>query len=202
VLRFQKQVSLVDACFLTEIGYRVILIYMKTTSKLMVGSVAGMVGFLVFVGVSLAGGLVLSNSGLGQKVGDTTNFGVAVCDNGNVAVTTDIPISVAANGATSAAKISAPIMAGACGYAYLSYAAFNMTAGNTYSVQAVIDPANTLGATIDGGPASYTVIVPSTGHVLGASAVSDSTRTSLLAQLAGMISTLEALLAKAKAMGL
>jgi hypothetical protein len=175
---------------------------MRNTKKVGLGVIVGAVAVLGFATVSLAAsGLTLVSAGLGQKAGDTMQFGVAICNQGGSSLASPAPLSVTANNTTVVVNSAAPLSVGACGYAYLSYGTFGMSAGKTYSVQVVIDPNKTLGATI-GAPAFYTVAVPSAGSVLGANTISDVVRQQLLAQLASMVTTLQALFAKAKALGL
>lgn len=175
---------------------------MKYNQKLAVGAVVAVIGFMGLAGVSFAAsGVVLTNAGLGQKTGDSAHFGVAICNEGGVSLATPAPLSLTANNVTVTAASISPLAAGACGYTYFSYASFGMSAGQTYSVQVAIDPAGTLGASVE-VPVSYKVTVPPGGQVLGVSTVGETQAQQLLAQLASMVTILEALAAKAKALGL
>lgn len=139
-------------------------------------------------------GVQLSHGGFGQKAGDATAFGVAICNNG-IQTVPSVPFAVTANGRTVSAAVQGPLSAG-CKYAYLAYSSFAMAGGATYPVTVAIDPNHILAnATVD-APATYTITVPGAGQVLGASTMSAAERQSLLAQLAQMTAILQGLLAK------
>ncbi|MDE2018867.1 MAG: hypothetical protein KGJ13_00805 [Patescibacteria group bacterium] len=139
-------------------------------------------------------GVQLGHGGIGQKAGDTTDFGVAICNNGAQTVSA-VPFAVTLNGKTVAATVDGPLSAN-CQYTYLTYSIFDVTAGNTYSATVAIDPNHILGTAAVAALATYTITVPVGGQVLGASAISESERQSLLAQLAQMTAILQGLLAK------
>jgi hypothetical protein len=149
--------------------------------------------------VFAASGIVLINSGLGQKSGNVTNFGVAVCNNGTGNLAQAVPIRITANGQTGTVSSPAPLQAGSCGYSYISYATFNMSRGQTYSVAVTIDPNRTVVSNTN-TQAAYSITVPS-GRVLGAS-IDSTSQAAMLNQLAGMVTILEQLLAKARSLGL
>jgi hypothetical protein len=152
--------------------------------------------FLVAITPALAApAVLLQHAGVGQKAGDTANFGVAICNNGTQSVPGATPFQVTANGKAVNATVAGPLAAGACKYTYLAYSSFGMTVGNTYSVVVSIDPSHTVTTNTD-APATYSITVPSAGKVLGASTMSDAERQSLLAQLASMVTILQGLLTR------
>jgi hypothetical protein len=165
-------------------------------NKLTYAGIAAM-GFLVAAAPALAASVVaLGNAGVGQKVGDATSFGVAICNNGTQAVAGTVPFTISANGRVVNAMVAAPLAAGACKYTYFTYGSFGMTAASSYSVNIAIDPNQTVTTNVD-APATYMLTVPgSVGQVLGASTTSDDQRSQLLAQLASMVAILEGLLAR------
>jgi hypothetical protein len=141
-----------------------------------------------------ASGAVLSHAGVGQKAGDVTTFGIAVCNNGDQQISQSVPISARANGRTVSTYVNGPLNAGACAYSYLSYDMFGMVGGQTYSVLVDIDPQHSITQSVE-PQAAYSVAVPS-GQVLGASTVSGDERSQMLAQLASMVAILQQLLAQ------
>jgi hypothetical protein len=176
-------------------------VYVQGMKKITIFAALAVVGLIGSAMVAFADtGVVLVNSGLGQKAGDVTDFGVAVCDQGSVALSHAVPISVTVNGVTVSANSPASLAVGGCGYTYLNYHSFNLSTGQTYSVQTIIDPQGTT-VSNSNTQALYSMTVPS-GAVLGASAISSAVRAQLLAQLANMVSLLQSLLARAKALGL
>jgi len=138
-------------------------------------------------------GIALRHAGIGQKAGDTANFGVAICNNGTQTISGSTPFTVTANGHTANVVVVGPLAGGSCKYTYLAYSSFGMAAGATYSVNVSIDPSHTVTSNVD-APAVYSLKVP--GQVLGASAVSDAERQSMLDQLASMAAILHNLLVK------
>lgn len=161
--------------------------------------------FIAIVPALAASAVVLGHAGIGQKAGDTANFGVAICDNGTQATAGAVPFAVTANGKTVSATVSGPLAAGACQYTYLAYSSFGMTSGSSYSVTVTIDPNQTVTTNV-AAPANYMLTVPGpVGQVLGASTVvpnaSASGRASQLAQLANLEAILQQLLAKLASMG-
>jgi hypothetical protein len=180
---------------------------MKNTTLLIVGT-ALMIETTIFP--ALAASNVLVNSGLGQKAGDVTSFGVAICNKGTQALGS-APVTVTGN-SHSLTVMTGALSQGSCGYSYIAYSDLGMTSGKTYLVVVTIDPNHTVVG--DADQATYTVTVPS-GQVKGVSTSADTTvattaatpmtpehRTELLAQLASMINVLNQLLAQLHAMGL
>src|SRR5258708_5146879 len=84
----------------------------------------------------------LSNGGLGQRAGDNTNFGVAVCNNASTDLTASVPVTITANGIPMTVQSAAPISANTCAYTYVPYSSFNMVGGVPYAVSVVIDGGN------------------------------------------------------------
>ena len=166
-------------------------------NKLIFAGIAGM-GLLVMVAPAFAASaIVLRHAGIGQRAGDTTSFGVAICNNGTQAVSGVVPFRVSANGKTVNATVNGALAAGGCQYTYLTYSSFNMTVGVSYSVSVAIDPNHTVTTNVD-APATYMLSVPgSAGKVLGASTSIPSDQSSqMLTQLASMEAMLQQLLAQ------
>lgn len=124
-------------------------------------AIAGLIAmvFAAIPAASFAAGVVLRNGGLGQAASNESQFGVAVCNGGTVAVTKSVPVSIAANGKSASVTSASAIAPGACEYSYVSYSQFAMRAGATYSVAVTIDPQKTLITNSD-NQASYSVTVP------------------------------------------
>lgn len=143
-----------------------------------------------------AANMTLTSGGLGHQGGDVLTFGFAVCNGGATALTTSVPVTVSANGVVVNTESPAPIAPGACEYAYLPYASFNMTGGETYSVNVTVDPNKTVISNTN-NQSSYTLAVPETGAVLGASSVN---RINLLANeiqlVQSVISKIESILGR------
>lgn len=112
-------------------------------------------------GVAFAAtGSILTNGGVGQVAGNSQSFGVAVCNGGTTATSLAVPVLVSANGASVTASSEPSIQPDACAYTYVDYSQFGMTAGQTYSVVATIDPGHTVIKNSDNA-ATYTVTMPS-----------------------------------------
>ena len=112
--------------------------------------IAAIASFVLPVATTFAAS-TLVNGGLGQSAVDQSNFGLAVCNHGKTALTDPASLTVTANGQTVNAQSAAPISAGACAYTNVSYAEFNMQAGQTYDVSVSIN---------GGASSSYSVTMP------------------------------------------
>ena len=123
---------------------------MKNKTFILGLATVGLFGSLVFS--AFAAGVVLTNGGLGQVAGNTTSFGLAVCNGGTKAISQSVPVAVSANNQTVTISSAASIQPGACEYSYANYADLGMVAGQTYSVSVTINSTS---------QANYSVTVPS-----------------------------------------
>jgi hypothetical protein len=140
-------------------------------------------------------GVSLTLANIGQSNNNTSQFGIAVCNQGTMNLSSPQQISVTANGTTFLASTANSINAGNCAYSYIPYNNFSMTPGQTYSITAQLG---------SGSASTYQLTVPQNGQgtVLGASTMSNAVRMQLLAQLASMENLLAQLLARAQALGM
>lgn len=103
--------------------------------------------------VSVAASITLTNGGLGQVASNPSQFGVAVCNGGSVAITQSVPVTVSVNGQVANISSAPSIAVGACEYSYIPYSQLDMQVGQTYSAIVTINNnAN--------GQATYSVTVP------------------------------------------
>jgi hypothetical protein len=117
-------------------------------------------GFLFFAaGTSFAASMTLSNGGLGQVATKPSQFGVAVCNKSGTDLAQAVPIIVTTNGESATISSVATIQAGTCSYSYLPYSQLGMTAGQTYSVNVIVDPQHSVSSNSDNATV-YTVTVP------------------------------------------
>jgi len=139
-------------------------------------------------------GVSLTLANIGQSNNNMSQFGIAVCNQGTMNLSSPQQISVSANGTTFLASTANSIAAGGCAYSYIPYSNFSMVSGQTYSVTAMLS---------SGSASTYQVTVPQNGQgaVLGASTMSNAVRAQLLAELASMEILLTQLLARAQALG-
>ncbi len=144
---------------------------MKTPKALKVLTFVLAISALTVIPAFATTGGVLKNSGIGQRAGDTTQFGVGVCNKGTAKLTSSVTVVVNANSVTQYPTINS-LAVGQCGFAYEPYATFNMASGQTYSVRVTIDPQHSFAENAD-TQATYSVTVPG-GEVLGANTVNRS----------------------------
>ncbi|MGD1003143.1 MAG: hypothetical protein ABR884_01020 [Minisyncoccia bacterium] len=97
---------------------------------------------------------------LGTQTGNTSTFGISVCNNGPTTITNPISMTVTANNVSVGGYSGSPITTGSCVYNYFPYSSFNMTVGAQYTV---------VFSSPGLASASYTAQVPGPGLVLGAS---------------------------------
>lgn len=117
-------------------------------------------GFLLLSGsVAFAATLTLTNGGLGQIAANPQQFGVAVCAGAEKGLSQSVPVSVTVNGKSASISSASSIAAGNCGYSYLPYSQLGMQAGQTYSVDVVIDPQHTVSSN-GNNESVYSVTVP------------------------------------------
>lgn len=147
-----------------------------------------------------ASGVVLSNGGIGQRVSDPSNFGIAICNKGSKSLAQAVPLWITANGKSATINSAAPIAAGSCGYSYASYASLSLAAGNTYTVSVIIDPDKSVVGAGTNTQANYTITVPGVAASPTANATDPNSRAALMAQISSMTNLLQQLLLQAKAL--
>ncbi len=113
--------------------------------------------FAVSAMPSFAATFILMNGGLGQAVSNPQQFGVAVCNNSGQTLSAAVPVAVTVGSESATVSAPAPITAGNCQYAYVSYSQLGMQAGTTYTVSVVIDPQHTVSSNADATTYSATV---------------------------------------------